>query len=134
MWTDRRASRVVWCQAVGFEAIIALSWAHELADVPGAVFGATHRGEWREGVLEAAIVLIVAAPALAVTRRGGARVRALEAMVRMCAWCRRVERGGVWEPVEEYLWVEYDARTTHGMCPACLARATAGGGGPGEFG
>ncbi|MFN7950393.1 MAG: hypothetical protein U0610_01620 [bacterium] len=45
-------------------------------------------------------------------------IRELEALLRMCAWCKRVcDEQGEWRPVEQFLAGR--PRVTHGMCPSC---------------
>ena len=50
------------------------------------------------------------------------RFRNLRALLRMCAWCKRihVERD-TWEPVEAYIHRRAQAELTHGVCPDCYA-------------
>ncbi len=45
-------------------------------------------------------------------------IRELQALLRMCAWCKRVcDADGEWHPVENFLAGR--PRVTHGMCPSC---------------
>jgi GAF domain-containing protein len=46
--------------------------------------------------------------------------KAVQKMLRMCAWCRNVQDpDGSWRPLHEY--VQAVETVTHGMCPACVA-------------
>jgi DNA-binding response OmpR family regulator len=52
-----------------------------------------------------------------------ARVRRLQGLLPVCAWCRRVRRDqDYWQSVEEYVAELTETRVTHGICPACLDR------------
>jgi len=48
-------------------------------------------------------------------------VKQLKALLPMCAWCKGVrDDDGYWSVLEAYLCEHAGARTTHGICPACL--------------
>lgn len=55
-----------------------------------------------------------------------AEVRTLRGMIRVCAWCRKVDTGADWEQLEAYVRAHSHAQFTHGICPHCLDQATAG--------
>lgn len=119
--TQRRASVIMACEVVGFLAIIALSWINELLGLPQRIFGSNHVGGWHESLLETAIVLLVAMPVVAQTRRLLARLHYLEEFPRLCAWCRKLHLNNEWVPVEQFLQRKFDAQISHGICPACRA-------------
>lgn len=52
--------------------------------------------------------------------RALAEVRTLRGLIRVCAWCRKVDSDGVWQQLEAYVKEHSHAQFTHGMCPACL--------------
>lgn len=58
--------------------------------------------------------------------RALAEVRTLRGMIRVCAWCRKVDTGADWQQLEAYVRAHSHAEFTHGICPICLAEATAG--------
>lgn len=115
------ASQILAVELIGFLAIIALSWANELFGLPSLIFGGGHRINWPESVLETAIIALVAIPVLVLTRRLVLRLHYLEEFLRVCSWCRKLSAGNEWIPVEEFFERTFDMRTSHGMCPACLA-------------
>jgi hypothetical protein len=119
--TRRRASMIVAYEVVGFIAIIALSWTNELLGLPSLIFGSDHLGGWHESLLETAIILVVAIPMVALTRRLVDRLYYLEEFLRLCAWCRKLHMNNEWIPVEEFFQRKFDTRTSHGICPACKA-------------
>jgi phosphoserine phosphatase RsbU/P len=57
-----------------------------------------------------------------------AQVKRLRGLVPMCAWCKRVRNDQhFWQQVETYLGEHADVTVSHGICPDCLAKATAAG-------
>lgn len=66
------------------------------------------------------------------------RVRRLEGLIPICAYCKRVRNEeAYWERVEQYVQSRSTARFSHGICPECLAREEAkqeGMPGPAEAG
>lgn len=58
------------------------------------------------------------------------RIRQLEGLVRICAWCKKIRKEGAdphvpssWVAVERYLGERTAAQFSHGMCPECLEMA-----------
>ncbi len=50
-----------------------------------------------------------------------ARVRQLETLLPICAWCRKIRSGGgQWENLEQYLRAA-GAQITHGICESCAS-------------
>jgi len=50
-----------------------------------------------------------------------ARVRQLQGLVPICAYCKKIRNDqNFWQQVEIYLSAHTDARFTHGICPDCL--------------
>jgi hypothetical protein len=54
-----------------------------------------------------------------------AEVRTLRGLIRVCAWCRKVDTGADWQQLESYVRDHSHAEFTHGICPICLDAATA---------
>ncbi|MFN7958885.1 MAG: hypothetical protein U0P46_11280 [Holophagaceae bacterium] len=51
------------------------------------------------------------------------KVRTLEGMLPICAWCRKVrDEQGQWEQIETYVAKHSDTTWTHGICPECSQR------------
>ena len=51
-----------------------------------------------------------------------ARVRTLQGLLPICAWCRKVrddEHESRWITIEQYVAERTDASVTHGICPSC---------------
>ena len=56
--------------------------------------------------------------------RALAEVRTLRGLIRVCAWCRKVDAGGDWQQLEAYIRDHSHAEFTHGICPVCMAAAS----------
>ena len=52
------------------------------------------------------------------------RVRRLDGLLSICCYCKRIRSDeDYWQQIESYIAQHFDARFTHGICPACLDRA-----------
>jgi len=52
-----------------------------------------------------------------------ARVRQLQGLLPICAWCKKVRRDqNYWQSVESYVTEHTDARFSHGICPECQGK------------
>lgn len=115
-------------ESAGFLAIIALSWLNEFAGLPHLLLGGPpEQPEINESVMETVVILLVAVPILLISRRLLSRLVYLQKFLKVCAWCKRVDAGGAWVPMDEYLATGYGQRTTHGMCPDCYEKVTGEG-------
>jgi CheY-like chemotaxis protein len=48
-------------------------------------------------------------------------VKKLSGLLPICASCKKIrDRGGRWQPMEEYISARSEADFTHGLCPQCL--------------
>jgi hypothetical protein len=121
METKTVARTVLWFEIAAFGVLIAMSWADELFGIPALLFGGSHQPDFREAGLETFVILGVAIPIVLRTRRVVARLFHLEHFLRVCAWCQKVEHGGDWVPIAEFFQQRFDAKTSHGICPNCVA-------------
>ena len=120
MTNKRRAHQVLWIECLGFLVIIVLSWLDELLGLPRWMFGGPGAGNWRESALESVVTLLVWLAVLIGTKRVLNRFYYLEDQLKMCAWCRKFERGsGEWVSLEAYLEEELGIETSHGICANC---------------
>ena len=125
MNTRKQANYVLWIEALGFLAIISFSWLDELVSLPRRLFGPPPPVNWAEAVIETAVVLVVWFVVHRFTRRLLRRLHYLEEFLRVCAWCRRIDSGGEWMPLEQYFSREFSTKTSHGMCPECVRQMEA---------
>jgi PAS domain S-box-containing protein len=60
---------------------------------------------------------------MAELRSATARVRSLEGLLPVCAWCRKVrDDDGYWNDLEKYVVDRAGANLSHGICPDCAKR------------
>jgi hypothetical protein len=123
MKVPRSVSRVLVCQSAGFGLIALLSVYNHFFNLPNLLAGGGNEvSRWQDGVLETALILLIWAFAFSVTRRILLRLRYLEGMLRVCAWCRKIGREDKWMRLENYFAEGFDITTTHGICPDCLKK------------
>ena len=118
-----RLTRIVIYQNLGFLAIMVLCYLDELLQLPSLIF-ADHPFDfvYRRSMLEMLLFLAVWLLVSGSTRRLLKRVQHLEAFMRVCAWCRRIDCRGEWMRLEDFMKQGFDTSTTHGICPECLQR------------
>ena len=46
-------------------------------------------------------------------------LKVLRGLLPICASCKKIREGDVWEPLETYLYSHSEAELTHGICPEC---------------
>jgi hypothetical protein len=116
-----RLMKIVVYQNVGFLAIIVLCYLDELLQLPCLIFSARpFEFVYRRSMLEMLLFLGVWLLVSGSTQRLLKRVRQLEAFMRVCAWCRRIDYKGEWMRLEDFMKQGFDTPTTHGICPECL--------------
>jgi hypothetical protein len=71
-------------------------------------------------------LLGVSADALATLRRTrqlAGQIEALQSLLPVCAWCKKVRNdSGYWYQIEKYITANYRTQITHGICPECETR------------
>lgn len=122
MSNTKNPRRILWYENIGFLAMILLSWANELLDLPKHILGGSTHTNWRESVIETLLILIVWGAVHAVTRSLMTRLFYLEDFLQICAWCRRIGHDDEWLPVEKFFAKGFDVKTTHGICPDCAKK------------
>ncbi|PZR72188.1 MAG: hypothetical protein DLM73_13945 [Chthoniobacterales bacterium] len=122
MEKENKAHRILWYECIGFFCIVLLSWLDELLRLPQRFLGGVSKANWREAAIETAFILFVWLVVFVSTKKIIVRLHYLEGMVRMCAWCRKLDQDGKWVPFEEYIVRDMPAATARGMCPDCEAK------------
>jgi hypothetical protein len=55
------------------------------------------------------------------------RITALEGLLPVCAWCKRIrDEHEVWQPLDTYLSRHAELSLTHGICPDCMRKVVQG--------
>ena len=119
-------TRIIIYQNLGFLGIMTLCYLDDLLQLPSLIFSdhpfvILHRRTTLEMLLVLGVWFVVTAS----TRRILNRIRYLEEFMRVCAWCRRIDSGGEWMPLEQYFSREFSTKTSHGMCPECVRQMEA---------
>jgi len=77
------------------------------------------------------MLLGVSADALATLRRTRqltGQIEALESLLPVCAWCKKVRNdSGYWYQIEKYITANSRTKITHGICPECEKKMMTGG-------
>ena len=115
--------KVFACQSVGFLAIIALSWLDERLKLPSLIF--PDHPYISNAMLEMLFVLGVWYIVARATRRVFDRIQHLEKLMKVCAWCHRIDDHGEWVSLEQFFERGLETHTTHGICAACLEKEKA---------
>ncbi len=116
-------ARVLLYQAVGFLALVFITWLMEATDLRSLILGEhPYISDYSESAFEMLFVLVVWLLVASSTRRLMGRVRYLEGFMRVCAWCRRIHCKGQWMRLEKFMQERFDTRATHGICPECLRK------------
>lgn len=73
-----------------------------------------------------AAVLCVFAWLVAQTVQQRRHIAALERLLPICAWCKKVcDEEQKWQPLDQYLADRADVSVTHGICPECMRKQVA---------
>lgn len=113
------AARILWYEAIGFSAILAISWANELEGFARSLLGGVYASNWQDAAVDSFIILLVAVPTIFLSWRISKRLYYLEGFLRMCAWCRKVGEDDEWITIEEFVEKTLETQTSHGICPEC---------------
>ena len=112
--------RVIKYEVLTFLALIAFVWIDELADFPRLLLDSPTPVNWRESLLETAVIAIAGVVCVVFTRRLLNRIRSLEGLLPICAHCKRIrDPQGNWHPMETFISQRSQADFTHGICPRC---------------
>ena len=116
----KRPSKVFVYQSIGFLAIIGVCMFDEVVGLTKLVLGdQNYISDFRESILKMLLIFVVWFVVAGSTRRVLSRLQYLEAFMKVCAWCHRIEHQGRWMPFEEFLKMGFDTPTSHGICNKC---------------
>ena len=109
-------------ESIGFVVIIFMVWVDEAIDLPNLVFNAPKTPfNFKEGICESIIVLIVATVTILFTINLLRRIRYLEAFLKICCMCKKIcDANGNWVPFELFFDENSKIEFSHGFCPKCL--------------
>jgi hypothetical protein len=117
---SKLARWLLWGEALGFIAIILLSWLDALVGFRGFLFGEQSlQSSWHESLLETCIVLVVAVPVLMFTDRMVRRLYYMDSYLKICAWCQKINHDNEWLTLDDFTVSGLKKDPTHGICPEC---------------
>lgn len=112
-------------EIIGFGAVLLLIWLDEYIDIEFLYFGAAKTPPRpQEYWFETCAVLLLGTVIVIATLWVFRRLRFYEDFIRVCAWCRKVEVAEEWVSFEDYMKLQHDVKSTHGICPTCRANAS----------
>lgn len=120
--TQAKWKTILWSEAFGFSLMIVLSWLTELLRIPHYLFGEPFVPNWHRAILRTVVIGLIWFWVHLVTRRMLKRLHYLEDFLRICSWCHKVGHDGQWLTMNDFFSSKFATRTTHGMCPECLAK------------
>ncbi len=100
-------------------------WTAEFMNLPARLFGDSSESMWPRLALRSAVLLGFWAIVHFTTARLLRRLHELEAYLRICSWCRKVNDRGEWRCFEDYFGARFNTETSHGVCPACARQQLA---------
>jgi hypothetical protein len=121
-----RFDKVLFYQSAGFLAIVLLSWFDEFTHLRSLILGShPYISDFKESTLEMLFVLVIWFLVMGYTRRLMQRLDQLEALLRVCSWCRRIRADDGWMQFEEFIALKFDTKTSHVICQDCLTKQMA---------
>ncbi|HEU6447556.1 MAG TPA: hypothetical protein VFV23_03870 [Verrucomicrobiae bacterium] len=121
-YSKGKPKAVLWIVAAGFSFLIAMSWLTEVLSIPHYLFGDPFVPNWHRALLRTSVIALIWLWVHLLTRRLLKRLHHLEEFLRVCGWCRKVCYKDEWLDMEKYFSSKFSTKTSHGMCPDCLAK------------
>ena len=120
---ERLLRGLIIAEAIAFGLSVAVVWLDEWLDLPRLFLGdPASPARFHEAAVESACIGLGGILAVVATVALLRRLRRLESYIAICAWCREVRVDGRWMKFEEFLLLQADLRTTHGICERCAER------------
>jgi hypothetical protein len=117
---------IITLAVAGFVGLIVIFALDEYWDLPARSFGAMLKPirpyEFSIKVVAALCLFITV---LGVLREAIVRIKRLQHMLTMCAWCRRVSVDGEWLSIDQFLQQRKNTTSSIGVCPDCYGKKTA---------
>jgi hypothetical protein len=114
----------IW-QAVILMALLALTFANEVLDLPHLLLG-DQATTWSQRSGEIFIELMIFCTTIGLEvfmfTRMARRIKILEGFLHICAGCKKIQHQGRWQPMESYISEHSLAQFSHSMCPDCLKK------------
>jgi hypothetical protein len=112
--------RIAILEIAGFLALLALTWVN--LDLVLPILSSrlpAFQSDLVASLIQTALVLFLAAFILYAQFSSMRRIKLLEGLLPVCAFCKRIRADGRWTPIEEYIRDHSEAEFSHGFCPDC---------------
>lgn len=99
---------------------IAVVWMDEVLDLPYLFLGAPKtKVNIAESCFETVLLIMIGVLLLWITRLLVKRIRFLEGILPICAFCKKIRVEDTWEQLETVMVPGTDADFSHTVCPSC---------------
>jgi hypothetical protein len=117
---NRLLKSAVIAELAGFGALLVFALSDEPMDLSHRLFGTPSQPFiWQNGALEGLGICLVLAVVLVVQRNYMKRIKLLEGLLPICAFCKKIRTEDKWVTIEDYISDHSDASFSHGFCPSC---------------
>jgi hypothetical protein len=122
---NRQIRYIFILQAVILLALLALTFANEVLDLPHLMLGdqATTWGQ-RSGEICIELIIFCAAIGLEIFlfTRLARRIKILEGFLHICSGCKKIQYEDRWQQMETYISEHSLAQFSHTICPECMKK------------
>jgi hypothetical protein len=122
---NRQIRHIFILQAVILLALLSLTFANEVLDLPHFMFG-DQATTWGQRSGEICIELIIFCTAIGVEvflfSRLARRIKILEGFIHICAGCKKIQYEDRWQQMEAYISEHSLAQFSHSLCPECMKK------------
>ena len=122
---NRQIRYIFFLQAVILLALLALTFANEVLDLPHLMFG-DQVTTWGQRSGEICIELIIFCAAIGVEvflfARLARRIKILEGFLHICSGCKKIQYEDRWQQMEAYISEHSLAQFSHTICPDCMKK------------
>jgi len=107
-------------ELAGFGALLLFALSDEPLDLSHLLFNTPPQPFiWQSGALEGIGICLVLLVVLIVQRSFLKRIKLLEGLLPICAFCKKIRTNNQWVTIEEYIAGHSNASFSHGFCPSC---------------
>ncbi len=108
-------------EALCFALMLALIWVDQILDLPSVILGMAPTPIcWGDAFFESAIALFIGGLVMFMTAKLGGGKKQEEAVVLVCAVCRKVNKAGRWMTLDDFISENSSGTFSHGICPDCM--------------
>ena len=126
MKKDFLTSKIIIYELIGFGLVILWMWLVEILDIPHYLFGFEPTPiNYTESLTESIAAIILCGLVVFFTCKLLRKIKRLEGLLPVCAWCKKIRANDHWVEMEDYVSGHSEADFTHTICPECKKKLTA---------